>query len=137
MQHFEEIEIGVEPALRCELAADKAEIDAVDVFEQILDAVELLPAGHNVSNEIAGTERIDIYGRLAFGSFPSPEAEGQVLYMETTRRSIRTASGLGVGTRKPRLERELPSLRCYRHLCSVVASGGLQRMWEDMEFLAM
>jgi hypothetical protein len=83
-------------------------------------------AVHHVPNEITGTERIDIYGRLAFGSFPSADAAGAVLYMKTTRRSIRTASGFGVGTRKRRLERELPSMSCYGHTCTVVVGGGLQ-----------
>lgn len=83
-------------------------------------------AVHHVANQITGTERIDIYGRLAFGSFPSPGAEGVVMYMQTTRRSIRTGSGIGVGTRKRRLERELPSMSCYGHICSVVDGGGPQ-----------
>jgi hypothetical protein len=83
-------------------------------------------AVRHVHNEITGSERIDIYGRLAFGSFPSADAEEAVLYMQTTRRSIRTASGIGVGTRKHRLERELPGMSCYGHICTIVAGGGLQ-----------
>jgi hypothetical protein len=83
-------------------------------------------AVHHVANEITGTERIDVYGRLAFGSFPSAEAEADVFYMQTTRRSIRTASGIGVGTRKRRLEREFPSMSCYGRTCAVVVGGGLQ-----------
>lgn len=83
-------------------------------------------AVRHVRNEITGTERLDIYGRLVFGSFPSPEPEATVLYMQTTRRSIRTASGIGVGTRKRQLEREFPSMTCYGRTCAVVAGGGLQ-----------
>ncbi len=45
--------------------------------------------------------------------------------MQTTRRSIRTASGIGVGTRKRRLERELPTLSCYGPICRVAVGGGL------------
>jgi hypothetical protein len=82
-------------------------------------------AVRHVHNEIVGSERIDIYGGLLFGSFPSPEAEGSVFYMETTRRSIRTASGIGVGTRKRRLEHRYPGMTCYGHICSVVVGGGL------------
>jgi hypothetical protein len=81
-------------------------------------------AVHHVADEIAGTERIDIYGRLAFGSFPSVDPEETILYMQTTRRKIRTVSGIGVGTRKHRLERELPSMSCYGRTCRVVAGGG-------------
>jgi len=81
-------------------------------------------AVRHVANEIAGTERIDIYGRLAFGSFPSTDSEGTILYMQTTRRSIRTASGIGVGTKRHRLEREHPSMSCYGHICRIVAGGG-------------
>jgi hypothetical protein len=80
----------------------------------------------HLPNEITGTERVDIYGRLAFYSFPAGDGEEIVLFMETTRRSIRTADGIGVGTRKRPLEHKLPSLSCYRNLCSVVAGGGAQ-----------
>jgi hypothetical protein len=45
--------------------------------------------------------------------------------MQMARRSIRTASGIGVGTRKHRLEREFPSMSCYGRTCRVVAGGGL------------
>jgi hypothetical protein len=54
----------------------------------------------------------------------SLEGEAEVSSMQTTRRSIRTASGIGVGTRKRRLERELPSLSCYGPICRVTAGGG-------------
>ncbi|MGN6558109.1 MAG: hypothetical protein ACTHLH_08885 [Solirubrobacterales bacterium] len=81
-------------------------------------------AVHHVADEIAGTERIDIYGRLAFGSFPSADTEGTLMYMQTARRSIRTVSGIGVGTRKHRLEREFPSMSCYGRTCRLVVGGG-------------
>jgi hypothetical protein len=74
-----------------------------------------------VENEITGTLRIDIYGGLSFTSY-----DDSILGMRTTRRSIRTPSGIGVGTTKRRLERELPGLSCYWHRCTIVAGGGLQ-----------
>jgi hypothetical protein len=84
-------------------------------------------AVRQVHNEIAGTERLDIYGGLVFGSFPSPESEeGVIFFMQTTRRSIRSATGIGVGTRKRRLEREFPSMSCYGRTCAIVVGGGLQ-----------
>lgn len=73
-----------------------------------------------VDNEITGSMRIDIYGKLSFASYG-----GSILGMKTTRRSIRTTSGIGVGTTKRRLERELPGLSCYWHACTIVAGGGV------------
>lgn len=75
-----------------------------------------------VESEIAGTVRIDFYGKLSFASFGYSET---ILNMRTTRRSIRTPDGIGVGTSKRRLEREFSGLDCYWHRCSVVAGGGL------------
>lgn len=95
--------------------------DSLARLHQILGEPKAI---RHVANEIAGTERIDIYGRLAFGSFPAADDEEVVMYMQTTRRSIRTASGIGVGTRKHRLEREHPSMSCYGHICRIVAGGG-------------
>lgn len=37
-----------------------------------------------------------------------------------------TDSGIGVGTRKRRLEREFPSMTCHGRTCAIVAGGGLQ-----------
>jgi hypothetical protein len=74
-----------------------------------------------VANEITGSMRIDIYGRLSFAS-----GGGSILGMRTNRRSIRTPTGIGVGTTKRRLGRELPGLSCYWHRCSIIAGGGQQ-----------
>jgi len=74
-----------------------------------------------VKNEITGSLRIDIYGRLSFTSYG-----GSILSMRTARRSIRTPTGIGVGTTKRRLEREFPGLSCYWHRCTIIAGGGLQ-----------
>ncbi len=73
-----------------------------------------------VSNEITGSLRIDVYGKLSFSSY-----DGPILGMQTTRRSLRTTSGIGVGTTKRRLEREFPSLSCYGRTCAIVAGGGV------------
>ncbi|MDQ3725318.1 MAG: hypothetical protein M3335_05445 [Actinomycetota bacterium] len=91
--------------------------DSVTRLHQILGPPK---AVRNERNEITGSVRIDIYGKLAFTSYG-----GTILGMKTTRRSIRTASGIGVGTRKRRLERKFPNLSCYRHVCSIVAGGGV------------
>jgi hypothetical protein len=74
-----------------------------------------------VENEITGSMRTDIYGKLSFSS-----VGGSILGMRTDRRTIRTPDGIGVGTTKRRLERELPGLSCYRHRCGIVAGGGPQ-----------
>lgn len=73
----------------------------------------------HVANEITGSMRIDIYGKLAFGS-----VGGRIYGMRTSRRSIRTPNGIGVGTTKRRLEREFSGLSCYWHRCTIVAGGG-------------
>jgi hypothetical protein len=72
------------------------------------------------TSEIAGSVRIDVYGRLAFVS-----SGGSILEMKTARRSIRTSSGIGVGTRRRRLERELSGMSCRRFICTIVAGGGV------------
>jgi len=72
------------------------------------------------ANEITGSMRVDIYGKLSFSSYG-----GSILSMKTTRRSIRTKSGIGVGTTMRRLERKLPNLTCYGRTCTIVAGGGV------------
>lgn len=72
------------------------------------------------ANEITGSMRIDVYGKLSFSSYGS-----SILAMKTTRRSIRTRSGIGVGTTKRRLERRFPGLSCYGRTCTIVAGGGV------------
>jgi hypothetical protein len=94
--------------------------DSLDRLHEILGEPK---AVHHVRSEIAGTEPVDIYGRLAFGPFPPFEGEAEISFMQTTRRSIRTASAIGVGTRKRRLEREFPSLSCYRPICRIALGG--------------
>ena len=76
-------------------------------------------AVENEDNEITGSMRIDVYGKLSFSSYG-----GSILAMKTTRRSIRTRSGIGVGTTKRRLERKFPGLSCYGRTCEIVAGGG-------------
>ncbi|MGK2956104.1 MAG: hypothetical protein ACSLFI_10600 [Solirubrobacterales bacterium] len=71
-------------------------------------------------NEITGSMRFDYYGKLSYSSYA-----GTVLGMKTTRRSIRTKSGIGVGTSKRRLNRRFPGLSCYGPICSIVAGGGV------------
>jgi hypothetical protein len=95
--------------------------DSLDRLHQILGEPK---AVHHVHDEIAGTERVDIYGRLAFGSSLAVDGGGDISFMQTTRRSVRTASGIGIGTRKHRLEHEFPSLFCYRPICRVTVGGG-------------
>lgn len=72
------------------------------------------------ANEITGSMRIDVYGKLSFSSYG-----GSILAMKTTRRSIRTRSGIGVGTSKRRLERRFPGMSCYGRTCEIVAGGGV------------
>jgi len=71
-------------------------------------------------NEITGSLRFDYYGRLSYASY-----DGTILGMKTTRRSIRTRSGIGVGTSKRRLNRRFPGLDCYGNNCSIVSGGGV------------
>jgi hypothetical protein len=77
-------------------------------------------AVRNEPNEITGSMRVDVYGKLSFSSF-----DGSILAMKTTRRSIRTRSGIGVGTTKRRLEREFPGMSCFGRTCTIVAGGGV------------
>jgi hypothetical protein len=73
----------------------------------------------HVAHEITGSLRIDVYGNLSFASYG-----GSIFGMRTARRSIRTPTGIGVGTTKRRLERDLSGLTCYWHRCTIVAGGG-------------
>jgi hypothetical protein len=93
--------------------------DSVSRLHQVLGPPK---AVKHEANEITGTMRIDIYGKLAFYSYGENDS---ILSMKTTRRSIRTNSGIGVGTTKRRLEREFPGFSCYRRICSIVAGGGV------------
>jgi hypothetical protein len=77
-------------------------------------------AVRNETNEITGSMRLDIYGKLSFSSY-----DGSVLAMKTTRRRLRTKSGIGVGVTKRRLERRFPGMSCYGQVCTIVAGGGL------------
>jgi hypothetical protein len=92
--------------------------DSIDRLHRLLGEPKNID---HVENEITGSLRIDVYGMLSFTSY-----SGSILGMRTTRRSIRTPTGIGVGTRKRRLERKLPGLVCYWHRCAIVAGGGLQ-----------
>lgn len=91
--------------------------DSVDRLHRVLGEPK---AVDYVDNEITGSMRIDIYGKLSFASYSD-----SILGMRTTRRSIRTPTGIGIGTTKRRLERNFSGLSCYWHRCSIVAGGGI------------
>ncbi len=72
-----------------------------------------------LQNEITGSMRADYYGKLAFYSHG-----GTILSMKTTRRSMRSRSGIHVGMTTRKLRRKLPGLSCYMPMCRIVAGGG-------------
>jgi hypothetical protein len=109
-------------AARYELVLNRS-MAGVQIDDSISRLHEILGPPKTVkqeANEITGSMRVDVYGGLAFYSY-----DGSVLSMKTTRRSIRTKSGIGVGTAKRRLERQLPNFDCYRRTCWIVAGGGV------------